>query len=150
MAISHNAKFLILDEPTAGLDVFARDETLSLLREYMEKDESRSILISSHIATDLEGICDDIYLIDNGKVLLHEETDVLLDKYGILKVKEEEYEKLDKQYILKTKKQSYGYDCFTNEAGFYKENYPEIVVEKGGIDQLILMMTGGDTDERIN
>lgn len=149
-SICHKATLLIMDEPTAGLDVEARNIIIDLLRKYVSEDENRTILISSHIATDLENLCDDFYLIDNGRITLYEETDVLMDKYGMLKVNEETYEKLDKQYILKTKKQSYGYDCFTNEAGFYKENYPEIVVEKGGIDQLILMMTGGDTDERIN
>lgn len=57
IAISHKAKLLILDEPTAGLDVIARDELLDMLREYMEKDEERAILISSHISSDLETLC---------------------------------------------------------------------------------------------
>ena len=64
----------------------------------------RSILISSHISTDLEGICDDIYMIDEGKILLHEETDKLLDQYGLLKVKADQYEALEKEYILALKK----------------------------------------------
>lgn len=63
VAISHNAKLLILDEPTAGLDVIARDELLEMLREFLEKDEERSILISSHISSDLESLCDDLYMI---------------------------------------------------------------------------------------
>lgn len=94
-AISHGADFLILDEPTAGLDVLARDEMLTMLREYMET-EGRSILISSHISSDLEDFCDDIYMIDEGKIVMHEDTDVLLNEYGLLKVREEQYEKLDK------------------------------------------------------
>ena len=77
VAISHNARFLLLDEPTAGLDVVARDELLTLLREYMEADPNRSILISSHISSDLESLCDDIYMIHEGRIVLHEETDVL-------------------------------------------------------------------------
>ena len=68
VALSHDAQFLILDEPTAGLDVLARDELLDVLRKYMEEDESRSILISSHISSDLEGLCDDLYMIHNQKV----------------------------------------------------------------------------------
>lgn len=76
-AISHNARLLILDEPTAGLDVVARDRLLDLLREYMEPGD-RSILISSHISADLEGFCDDLYMIDEGRIILHEDTDVLL------------------------------------------------------------------------
>ena len=58
VAISHHAKLLILDEPTAGLDVIARDELLELLREFMEKEEDRAILSSSHISSDLETLCD--------------------------------------------------------------------------------------------
>ena len=62
-ALSHNAKILLLDEPTLGLDVIARDEILELLREYMAKDSDNTIMISSHIASDLESLCDDIYMI---------------------------------------------------------------------------------------
>lgn len=142
-AISHNAKLLILDEPTAGMDVIARDELLGLLREYMEVD-GRSILISSHISGDLEGFCDDIYMIDQGKIIFHEETDVLLDEYALLKVTEEQFEKLDKDYILRHKKESFGYSCLTNEKQFYQENYPEIAIEKGSIDELMMMMNRGE------
>ena len=66
--LAMNPDILILDEPTAGLDVLARDELLDVLRKYMEEDESRSILISSHISSDLEGLCDDLYMIHNQKV----------------------------------------------------------------------------------
>lgn len=137
-ALSHNAKLLILDEPTAGLDVVTRERLLDLLREYMEQEE-RAILISSHISTDLESFCDDIYLIDEGKIVLHEETDILLSSYGILKVTPEQYEKLDKTYLLSEKREEYGYRCLTREKRFYMENYPDVVIEKGGIDELILM-----------
>lgn len=91
VAISHNAKLLILDEPTAGLDVIARDELLEMLREFLEKDEERSILISSHISSDLESLCDDLYMIHDGKIILHEDTDVLLSDYALLKVDAEQY-----------------------------------------------------------
>ena len=141
-ALSHKAKLLILDEPTAGLDVVTRELLLDMLREYMEK-EGRAILISSHISTDLESFCDDIYLIDEGKIALHEETDVLLSSYGILKATQEQYEKLDKSYLLSEKKEDYGYRCLTREKRFYQENYPEVVIEKGGIDELIMMREGG-------
>ncbi|MEQ2549145.1 ABC transporter ATP-binding protein [Dorea ammoniilytica] len=138
LALSHEAKLLILDEPTAGLDVSAREELLDMLREYMEPGD-RSILISSHIATDLEGFCDDIYLINDGKIVLHEDTDVLLGKYGVLKVTEEQYWKIDRKYMVAVRKEEYGYRCLTNEKQFYLENYPDIVIEKSGIDELILM-----------
>ena len=112
-AISHNAKLLILDEPTAGLDVIARDELLEMLRDFMEADSEHAILISSHISSDLEALCDDLYMIHDGKVILHEDTDVLLSEYAVIKADESAYNKLDKQYILHVKKESYGDSCLT-------------------------------------
>lgn len=143
VAVSHNARLLILDEPTAGLDVIARDELLGILREFMEKDESRSILISSHISSDLENLCDDIYMINNGKIIMHEDTDVLLSDYALLKTDTGQYKNLDKQYILRYKKESYGYSCLTNQKQYYIENYPGIAIEKGNIDEVITMMARG-------
>lgn len=142
-AISHDAKLLILDEPTAGMDVIARDELLNMLREYMEK-EGRAILISSHISGDLEGFCDEIYMIDEGRIVFHEETDTLLDGYGILKVTEEQYENLDKSCILWRRKEEFGYSCLTDEKQFYLENYPRLVVEKSSIDDVMTMMVRGE------
>ena len=142
IAMSHEASLLILDEPTVGLDVVARDEILDLLRRYMEEG-NRSILISSHISSDLESLCDDLYMIDHGKILLHEETDVLLSSYAMLKLSKEQYEKIDRQYLLRSKEEAYGYSCLTNEKQYYAENYPDIVIEKGGIDDLIVMMANG-------
>lgn len=143
VAISHNAKLLILDEPTAGLDVIARDELLDMLREFMEKDEDRSILISSHISGDLETLCDDIYMIHEGKIILHEDTDVLLSDYALLKVNENQFDDLDKQFILRCKKETYGYSCLTNQKQYYVENCPQIAIERGTIDEVITMMIRG-------
>lgn len=142
-AVSHEAEVLILDEPTAGLDVVARDELLNLLREYMEKGD-RSVLISSHISADLEGFCDDIYMIDDGKIVMHEETDVLLSDYALLKVTNQQYQTLDKKYILRYRKENYGYSCLTNQKQFYLENYPDVTLEKGNIDEVIMMMIRGE------
>ena len=142
-ALSYNAELLIMDEPTAGLDVLARDSLLQMLREYMEQ-EGRSILISSHISTDLEGFCDDIYMIDHGQIIMHEETDVLLSDYALLKVTDEQYRDLEKEYILRYKKEEFGYSCLTNQKQFYLENYPSIVIEKGSIDEVIMMMVRGE------
>ena len=142
-AISHRAEMLIMDEPTAGLDVEARNDILDLLRQYLLENDRRSILLTSHISSDLESLCDDIYLIHDGKIALHEDTDRVLSHYAILKLSEEAYEALDRRYLLSTKKESFGYRCFTNEKQFYAENYPGIVMENGSIDDLILMMTGG-------
>ncbi|KMZ52611.1 ABC transporter, ATP-binding protein [Dorea sp. D27] len=142
-AMCHDARLLIMDEPTAGLDVIARDELLDLLRGYMEPGD-RAILISSHISSDLEGLCDDLYMIDGGKIILHEETDVLLDEYGVLKLTDEQYEKLDKEHILAWKKEGFGVSCLTAQKQFYMENYPGIVIEKGSIDKAITIMIRGE------
>jgi ABC-2 type transport system ATP-binding protein len=143
VAISHKANLLVMDEPTSGLDVGARNEVLDLLRDYLAANDECSILLTSHISSDLEGLCDDIYMINDGKVILHEDTDAILGRYGILKADEEAYEKLDKNYILSSKKTGFGYSCITNERQYYLDNYPGIVVENGNIDDLILLMTGG-------
>ena len=123
--------------------MIARDEMLDMLREYMEEDEERAILISSHISTDLETICDDIYMIDQGEIILHEDTDRLLSDYAVLKVEEEQMKALEKQYLLRIKKEGYGYACLTDQRQFYQENYPNIIIEKGNIDQAIMLMIQG-------
>lgn len=143
-AISHDVRLLLLDEPTAGLDVIARDSLLEMLQDFMERDEERAILISSHISSDLETLCDDLYMIHQGRVALHEDTDVLLSDYGILKMDEQQFRKLDKEYILRYKREEYGYCCLTNQRQFYMENVPAIVVEKGSVDEVITMMAGGE------
>ncbi|MBR5794933.1 MAG: ABC transporter ATP-binding protein [Erysipelotrichaceae bacterium] len=143
VAMSHRAKLLILDEPTSGLDVIARDEVLELLRDFMLED-NHSIVISSHISSDLESLCDDLYMIHNGRIVLHEDTDVLLSDYAILKVTNEEYSTLDPQYIMAKKKENYGYRLLTNHKQYYLENYPSISIENGSIDDLMYMMIRGE------
>lgn len=142
-ALSHGARLLILDEPTAGLDVLAREEILDLLREFMIPGD-RSILISSHISGDLEGLCDELYLMHQGQILLHEETDVLLSDYGLLKVTEEQYRSLDRSRLLRRKRESFGYSLLTNQKQFYCENAPQLAIEKGSIDEVITMMIKGE------
>lgn len=143
-AVSHDARLLILDEPTAGLDVIARDELLEILREFMEQKEERSILISSHISDDLETLCDDLYMIHDGKIILHEDTDLLLSTYGVLKMDETQFQRIDRQYLLRWKRESYGYSCLTDQKQYYMENYPDIAVENGSIDNVITMMIKGE------
>ena len=142
LAISYGAKLLVLDEPTAGLDVIARQQVLDLLREYMDV-EGRSILISSHISSDLEGFCDEIYMIENGKIILHEDTDELLDRYGVLKVTEEQYAALDKRYLVRVQREKHEVRCLTDQMHFYVKNYPELVIQRSGIDDVITLMISG-------
>lgn len=145
-AMSHDAKLLILDEPTAGLDVVAREEMLEMLQDYLAdtRGEERAVLISSHISSDLEKFCDDLYMIDDGKIVLYEETDVLLDGYGILKVDEAQYEKLDQTHLLARRRESFGYSVLVGERQYYQDNYPDYVMEKTSIDDVIIMMTKGE------
>ena len=143
IALTHKADFLILDEPTAGLDVVVRNALLDLLRSYMEEDPSRSILISSHNAKDLETLCDDFYMIDQGKILLHEETDNLLNNYAVLKVTKEQYAHLEKDLLLTSAREPYGYQCLVKERQFFKENYPDIIIERCSIDDIVALLSKG-------
>lgn len=143
-ALGSRAKLFIMDEPTSGLDVVARDELLDLIREYMAENEDSSILISSHISGDLESLCDDVYMIHEGKIVLYEDMDTLLSDYGILKVDEKQYAALDKQYMIRTKHEVFGYVCMTDQKQYYMENYPGMVLEKGSLDSVITMMIRGD------
>lgn len=144
IATSHNAKLLILDEPTAGLDPLAREDLLDELRGFMEENDDRAILISSHISSDLENLCDDLYMIHDGHIIFHEDTDVLLSDYAVLKVTAEQFERLDHSYILRVKQENYGCQCLTNQKQFYRENYPDIAIEHSGIDDVFALMIRGE------
>ena len=126
IATSLHAKILLLDEPTSGLDVIARNEVLDLLRDYMEQNEEVSILISSHIASDLEGLCDEFYFIEKGEIILQEQD---LESYALLKGVDET---VDLSYASK----KIGSTYLTNERQFYVENYPNLVIEKAHIDRV--------------
>ena len=143
-AICHGADLLILDEPTAGLDVLARDQILDMLRAYAEENENRSILISSHISSDLEQLCDDFYMISGGKIICHEETDRLLSDYALIKVSPQDYETLDRSHILRRQKESFGFSLLTDQKRFYAENYPNLVVEPVTMDAYIMIMLKGE------
>lgn len=109
VALSHNPKLLILDEATSGLDPIVRDEILDVFNDFT-RDESHSILISSHIISDLEKICDYIAFVHKGELVLCEEKDVLLEKYGILKLSEQELLDIPKNSIVRKEKKSFGYE----------------------------------------
>lgn len=83
-------------------------------------------------------------MIHEGKIVLHEETNRILEEYGFLKVSEQEYEALDKEYLLRVRKESFGYSCLTNQKNYYLENYPGIIVEKGSVDEVISMLVKGE------
>lgn len=114
-AISHNPKLLILDEPTSGLDPVVRNEILDIFRKYIEEDETRSILLSSHITTDLEHISDYIIFIDRGKTILNVPTNELLENYGIIKCSKEEFAKISEDDYISYRKSKYQYEVLTSD-----------------------------------
>lgn len=116
VALSHKAKLLILDEPTSGLDPVIRDEIVEIFYEFT-RDPSNSILISSHIVSDLEKLCDYIAFIHKGKLLLCDEKDRLLEKYCIVRCSAEELEKFDVDAIKSKKESPYGVEAIVERSG---------------------------------
>ena len=109
VALSHNAELLILDEATSGLDPIVRDDILDILLEFVQ-DENKSILISSHITSDLEKVADYIVFIHKGKVIFEETKDNLIYDYGIMKCKQKDFSSIDKEDIIRFRKMDYGYE----------------------------------------
>ena len=107
IAMSHGAKLLLLDEPTSGLDPVVRDEVVDMFYDFT-RDENHSILISSHIVSDLEKLCDYVAFLHKGKILLCEEKDVLLSEYGIIHCTVEQLSALDDEVIKYRKETHYG------------------------------------------
>ena len=113
VALSHGAKLLLLDEPTSGLDPVVRDEVVDMFYDFT-RDENHSILISSHIVSDLEKLCDYVAFLHKGKLLLCEEKDVLLSEYGIIHCTVEQLSELDKEVIKYKKETPYGAEAIVS------------------------------------
>lgn len=110
IALSHRPKLLILDEATSGLDPVVRDEVLDLFSEFT-REESHAVLISSHIVSDLEKICDYIAFLHRGKLLLCEEKDALKEKYGILRCSKDQLSALPPEAVIGRKETAYGVEA---------------------------------------
>ncbi len=135
IAMSHHPKLLLLDEATSGLDPVVRDEVVDLFSEFT-RDENHSILISSHIVSDLEKLCDYIAFLHKGKLLLCEEKDVLLNQYGIIHCTAEQLVDLDSDAVLYKKVNAYGV-----EAMVLREAIPACFrVSPISIEELFLFM----------
>lgn len=143
-AISHNPKLLILDEPTSGLDPVVRNEILDIFRKYIEEDETRSILLSSHITTDLEHISDYIIFIDKGKIVLNVPTDELLENYGIIKCSKEEFSKISEDDYISYKRSKYQYEVLTSDKNKIKKKYNISSIDKPTIEEIMLFYIKGE------
>ena len=143
-AISHNPKLLILDEPTSGLDPVVRNEILDIFRKYIEEDETRSILLSTHITTDLEHISDYIVFIEKGRKIFDLPTDELLENYGIIKCSKEDFFRLDKKDYIAYKKEKYQYEVLTNDKSLIRSKYNIITIDKPSIEDIMLFYIKGE------
>ena len=143
IALSHHAKFLILDEPTAGLDPVARDDLLEIFLDFMQ-DDTHSILISSHITTDLEKIADYITFIHEGRVLLSKTKDELLYDYRIVRCGESDFNKLKEEKDAVWRKLDYQYEVLIPRGKECEKKYPSCIFERPNIDEIMLMYVKGD------
>lgn len=143
-AISHNPKLLILDEPTSGLDPIVRNEILDIFRKYIEEDEKRSILLSTHITTDLEHVSDYIVFIEKGKIIFNLPTDELLESYGIIKCSKEDFLRLDKRDYIKYRKEKYQYEVLTNDKENIRKKYNITTIDKPSIEDIMLGYIKGE------
>lgn len=135
LALSHNAELLILDEATSGLDPVARDDFLDILLDFIQ-DENHTVLISSHILSDLEKIADYIAFIHKGDLLFNEEKDRLIEIYGLVSLNNDEYESLDKNAIVAVRKHKFGRECLV-----VRDKMPDgIELEKPSIEDIMVYM----------
>ena len=143
IAISHYPKLLILDEPTSGLDPVARSEILDIFQDFIQDGES-SILVSSHITSDLEHIADYITFINDGKILLSKTRDELLEQYGIVRCSKEDFEKIDENDYEKYKINKYEYDVLVSNKKEFKRKYDFKVIDKPTLDDIMLIYIKGE------
>ena len=144
VAISHKPKLLILDEPTSGLDPVVRSEILEIFRKYIENDETRSILLSTHITTDLEHISDYIVFIEKGKLIFNLPTEELLENYGVIKCSEEDFSKLDNEDYIRYKKEKYQYEVLTENKNVIKKKHSKLTIDKPSIEDIMLLYLKGE------
>lgn len=137
VALSHNAKLLIMDEPTSGLDPIVRNEMIQIFREYVI-EEDHSILLSSHITSDLEKIADEIVFINRGKIVLSGNKDEMLEKHGLLKCKKSEIKEISESLIVKTEEETFGMSVLVNDRKACEKLYPEMVIEQASLEEIMM------------
>lgn len=147
-AISHSPKLLVFDEITSGLDPIARDEVLDIFLDFVQ-DESRSILISSHITSDLEKVADYITFIHDGELLLSASIDDLRYKYGIVRCRLEQFERIHGEDIVAYIKKDYQIDVLVSDRDYILEKYGDLVIDNALIDDILTLLVRGKKGERI-
>jgi ABC-2 type transport system ATP-binding protein len=143
VALSHNSKLLILDEATSGLDPVIRDDLLDILLDFAQ-DETHSILISSHITTDLEKVADYIVFIHEGQVVFSKPKDELIEQYGIIKCGAAQFEALDKLDIIVYRKMDYEWQVLVADRVAMKKKYPKALIDSASIDEIMLLYVKGE------
>lgn len=142
-ALSHQTKLLILDEPTAGLDPVAREELLDIFLDFVQ-DEQHSILLSSHITSDLEKIADYITFLHNGKLIFTKTKDELLYDYRIVRCGAKDFEQLKAESGARYRKMDYQYEVLLPNGKELEHKYSNCVFERAKIDEIMLMQIKGE------
>ena len=142
-ALAHKPKLLILDEATSGLDPVVRGEVLDYLRDYIQ-DENHSVLMSSHITSDLEKVADSIAYLHKGRLLFQMERDELLEKYGVLRCSPEQLEVLDNRFKVATRETGFTCETLVNDAAAARRALPDAVIDRASIEDIMQFYTGRD------
>lgn len=137
VSLSHKPKLLILDEATSGLDPIVRNEILDVFLDFIE-DGEHSILLSSHITSDLEKIADYITLINNGKVILSQCKDDLIYNYGILKGSKQQLDYIDKTDFISIEKNSFGFQALCCDKKSITLKYPELLLDTATLEDIMM------------
>ena len=143
-ALSHHASLLILDEATSGLDPVVRDDILDLFLDFVQ-DETHSILVSSHITSDLEKVADYIVFIHQGKVVFSKPKDELKYQYGIIRCGAAQFEALNREEIIAYRKRDYEWEVLIADRTAAQKKYPKAVVDPASIDDIMLLHVKGET-----
>ena len=142
-AFSHHSRLLVLDEATSGLDPVVRDDILDMLLDFVQ-DEEHSILMSSHITSDLEKIADYIVFIHEGKVVFEKPKDELTEQYGIIKCGAAQFDALDKSDIISYRKMDYEWQILVSDRERMQKKYPKALVVPATIDEIMLLYVKGE------
>ncbi len=136
-ALSHGAKLLIMDEATTGLDPVVRNEILDIFREYLQ-DETNSILMSSHITSDLEKIADSVTFIDKGKILLSGVKDEILDSHALIKCRKDELSRIEPEDYISVRVSDFGAEAMVSDRELCRKKYPGMLIEKTTLEEIML------------